>query len=257
MTYDSSPSSATPIYHRIQECLRSDIAAGRFADGDRLPSESELARTFQTTRGTVRQALARLEYEGLIQREAGRGTFATPSRVQSRIDTRFYQSFEEQLSAQGALIALRVIDFSQCAAPEGIAQVLRVLAGADVHRLRRLRLVDDELVGYEDRWMLSELGRRLRPAALKTESAIALMSAALRAPLGQIEVFVRASAATAEVAELLEVRKGAPVLVRAHTFYDRNRRPVLTGQAVYRGDRYQFAYALDGATAAVQVNAVP
>jgi DNA-binding GntR family transcriptional regulator len=53
------------------------------------------------------------------------------------------------------------------------------------------------------------------------------------------------------------VRKGAPVLVRAHTFYDRNRRPVLTGQAVYRGDRYQFAYALDGATAAVQVNAVP
>jgi len=41
------------------------------------------------------------------------------------------------------------------------------------------------------------------------------------------------------------------------TFYDRNRRPLLTGQAVYRGDRYQFAYALDGATAAVQVNAVP
>jgi DNA-binding GntR family transcriptional regulator len=75
--------------------------------------------------------------------------------------------------------------------------------------------------------------------------------------VSQIEVFVQASAATAEVAELLEVRKGAPVLVRAHTFYDRNRRPVLTGQAVYRGDRYQFAYALDGATAAVQVNAVP
>jgi GntR family transcriptional regulator len=257
MTYDTSPSSGTPIYHRIQERLRSDITAGRFADGDRLPSESELARTFQTARGTVRQALARLEYEGLIQREAGRGTFATPSRVQSRIDTRLYQSFEEQLSAQGALIALRVIDFSQCAAPEGIAQALRVLAGADVHRLRRLRLVDGELVGYEDRWMLSELGRRVRPAALKTESAIALMSAALGAPLGRIEVFVRAFAATAEVAQLLEVRRGAPVLVRAHTFYDRNRRPVLTGQAVYRGDRYQFAYALDGPTAALHVNAVP
>jgi GntR family transcriptional regulator len=257
MVADASSSSSAPIYHRIQERLRNDIAAGRFADGDRLPSESELARTFQTTRTTVRHALARLEYEGLIQREAGRGTFATPSRVLSRIDTRFYQSFEEQVSAQGSAISLRVIDFSQCAAPEGIAQALRVLTGAGTHRLRRLRLVDGELVGYEDRWMLSEIGRRIRSAALKTESAIALVSAALRAPLGQIEVFVQASAATAEIAELLEVRKGAPVLVRAHTFYDRNRRPVLTGQAVYRGDRYQFAYALNGPTATAQVNAVP
>lgn len=253
----ASPGSSAPIYHRIQERLRTDIASGRFADGDRLPSETELARTFRTTRGTVRHALARLEYEGLIQREAGRGTFATPSRVLSRIDTRFYQSFEDQVSAQGSDIALRVIEFSQCAAPEGIAQALRVLTGANLYRLRRLRLVDGELVGYEDRWMLSELGRRVRPAALKTESAIALVSAALRAPLGQIEVFVQASAATAEVAQLLEVRKGAPVLVRAHTFYDHNRRPVLSGQAVYRGDRYQFAYALDGPTATAQANAVP
>lgn len=257
MTDDTAPGSSAPIYHRIQERLRSDIAAGRFAEGDRLPSELELARTFQTARGTVRQALARLEYEGLIQREAGRGTFATPSRVQSRIDTRFYQSFEEQVSAQGAVIGLRLVDFGQHPAPEGIAQALRVLTGAHVHRLRRLRCVDGEIVGYEDRWMPSELGRRVRSAALERESAIALVSAALRAPLGQIEVFVQASAATAEVAKLLELRKGAPVLVRAHTFYDRNRRPVLTGQAVYRGDRYQFAYALDGPTATAQVHAVP
>jgi GntR family transcriptional regulator len=254
-TVSTDPSA--PIYHRIQEHLRSDIAAGRFVDGDKLPSEAQLARTFRTTRGTVRHALSRLEYEGLIQREAGRGTFATPSRVQSRIDTRFYQSFEEQVSAQGAAISLRVIEFAQHSAPEGIAQVLRVLTGAQIHRLRRLRCVDGELVGYEDRWMLSELGRRVQPAALKTDSAIALVSAALRAPLGQIEVFVQASAATAEVAKILELRKGAPVLVRAHTFYDRNRRPVLTGQAVYRGDRYQFAYALDGPTVATRAGAVP
>jgi len=257
MAHDTAASSAAPIYHRIQERLRNDIVAGRFAEGDRLPSESELARTFRTTRGTVRQALARLEYERLIQREAGRGTFATPSRVQSRIDTRFYQAFEEQVSAQGAIIALRVVDFSQCAAPEGIAQALHVLSGGDVYRLRRLRLVDCELVGYEDRWMLSEIGQRIRPGPLKTESAVALVSAALRAPLGQIEVFVKAAAATADLSKLLQVRKGAPVLVRAHTFYDRSRRPVLTGQAIYRGDRYQFAYALDGPTATAQQNAVP
>jgi GntR family transcriptional regulator len=257
MDGDTASSNAAPIYHRIQERLRSDIAAGRFGDGDRLPSESELARTFRTTRGTVRHALARLEYEGLIQREAGRGTFATPSRVQSRIDTRFYQAFEEQIAAQGASITLKLIEFAAQPAPEGIAQALRVLTGASVYRLQRLRSVDGELVGYEDRWMLPELGQRIKTSALKTESAIALVNAALRAPLGQIEVFVQATAATAEVARLLQVRKGSPVLSRAHTFYDRNRRPVVTGQALYRGDRYQFAYALDGPSVTSRTGAVP
>lgn len=249
--------NAAPIYHRIQEQLRGDIAARRFVDGDQLPSESELARTFRTTRGTVRQALARLEFEGLIQREAGRGTFATPSRVQSRIDTRLYQSFEEQITAQGATITLRLLEFSTCPAPEGIAQTLRVLAGAEVNRLRRLRCVDGDVVGYEDRWILREIGRRIKPASLKTESAVSFVSAALKAPLGQIEVFVRAAAATSDIAKLLALRTGSPVLVRAHTFVDRNRRPVLAGQAIYRGDRYQFAYALEGPSLSGHNGAVP
>lgn len=250
-------SETAPIYHRIQQSLRQDIATGRFSEGDKLPSESELARTFSTTRGTVRHALARLEYEGLIQREAGRGTFATPSRVQSRIDTRFYKSFEEQVASQGAQVSLSLLSFEACRAPENIAQALHLLSGTEVYRLRRLRHVDGEVLGYEDRWLLRELARKLKPSALKTESAVSLINSILQAPLGEIEVFVRATTATEEVARLLELRKGAAVLVRAHSFYDADRRPVLTGQALYRGDRYQFAYALHSPATTGRGSAVP
>ncbi len=250
-------SETAPIYHRIQESLRHDIATGRFSEGDKLPSESELARTFSTTRGTVRHALARLEYEGLIQREAGRGTFATPSRVQSRIDTRFYKSFEEQVASQGAKVTLTLLSFESCRAPENIAQALHLLTGAEVYRLRRLRHVDGETLGYEDRWILRELARRIKPSALKTESAVSLINIALQAPIGEIEVFVRAATATPEIAKHLDIKKGAAVLMRAQSFYDAERRPVLTGQAIYRGDRYQFAYALYGPATAGRGSAVP
>lgn len=233
-----------PIYTRIEQRLRGDIAAGRFRDGDRLPSEAQLAREFSTTRGTVRQALTRLQYEGLIVREVGRGTFASPGKVQSTIDTRLSQSFEEQMAVQGVDVVLQLVDFGAQPAPDGVAQALRVLAGEKVFRLRRLRIVSGEAVGYEERWLASGIGRRIRPADLTRLSAIAMVEKALGSGLGRIEVFVRAAAATREVARHLGLRSGAPVLVRAHTFLDRELRPVLTGQAVYHGDRYQFSYVL-------------
>src|SRR6185436_17036752 len=60
------PRDTTPLYERIQEMLRTQIASGRLAAGERLPSETELAESFATTRMTVRQALAKLTFEGLI-----------------------------------------------------------------------------------------------------------------------------------------------------------------------------------------------
>src|SRR3546814_11452241 len=74
----------TPIYYRIQESMRRRIVEGEFQPGARLPSESELARDFGTTRVTVRQALMRLVYDGLIERHYGRGTFVIESRSEER-----------------------------------------------------------------------------------------------------------------------------------------------------------------------------
>jgi DNA-binding GntR family transcriptional regulator len=237
-------SGPNPIYHRIQLSLRMDIQRGRFAEGDRLPSESELARAFSTTRGTVRQALARLEYEGLIQREAGRGTFATPSRVQQQIDTRMMASFEEQIASQGATVTLQLLSFEACPAPESVAHALRLISGTEAYRLRRLRFVDGEVMSYEDRWMLREYGRKIKSAALKTDSSVMLMNGVMPEPLSEMEVFVRAATVDQKIAKLLTIRANSAVLIRAHTFYDKYRRPVLTGQSIYRGDRYQFSYTL-------------
>ena len=55
-------------------------------------------------------------------------------------------------------------------------------------------------------------------------------------------VSVGAMAAPADIARELAIRRGSPVLVRSHTFFDQHSRPVLTGDSVYRGDKYRFTY---------------
>ncbi len=234
----------TPIYYRIEESLRMRIAAGEFQEGDPLPSEAELAREFRTTRGTVRQALARLVFEGLIVREVGRGTFVSRRKFESTVDTSIHQSFEEQMESRGSRVTFRLLGFARVPAPAAVATTLRLPSDEPVYRLERLRFVDGELLGLETRYLLAHLGERVPPEALRERSAVELVEVTLGVPLGTIALAVRASTATKDLARKLQIAPGSAVLIREHTFFDLEGRPVLCGEAIYRADKYQITYTL-------------
>ena len=65
-----------PKYHQIYLVLREQLEEGQFADG--LPAEMLLSKQFNAGRVTVRRALEQLATEGLIIRQAGRGTRPAP-----------------------------------------------------------------------------------------------------------------------------------------------------------------------------------
>ena len=71
-----------PKYKQILENLRDGIATGRYGQGDKLPGESELARTFGTSRITVDRALRELQLAGLIERRAHSGSYVRGSAQQ-------------------------------------------------------------------------------------------------------------------------------------------------------------------------------
>ncbi|MGH3341514.1 MAG: GntR family transcriptional regulator [Carbonactinosporaceae bacterium] len=62
-----------PHYRRIAKDLRRAIDAGDLRPGDPIPSEAALVQCYRVSRGTVRQALADLERDGLIASQPGRG----------------------------------------------------------------------------------------------------------------------------------------------------------------------------------------
>jgi GntR family transcriptional regulator of arabinose operon len=64
-----------PKHALICDDVRRAITSGRFEEGQRLPTEAELVKQYDTSRPTVARALRDLQYEGLITRRAGSGTF--------------------------------------------------------------------------------------------------------------------------------------------------------------------------------------
>jgi GntR family transcriptional regulator, arabinose operon transcriptional repressor len=79
-------SSKPPKYRKVYEDLLSAIRIGTFQPGDRLPSEAELGKQYNTSRITVAKAVNELRQKGLVSRRAGSGTHVlTPTMSGGRV----------------------------------------------------------------------------------------------------------------------------------------------------------------------------
>lgn len=65
-------------HERVRQTLADAIASGEYEPGQRLPSESELVKTFGASRPTVNRALRELQLAGVIERRAGSGSYVRP-----------------------------------------------------------------------------------------------------------------------------------------------------------------------------------
>lgn len=78
------PLSPRPLYLQLADYFRRQIEGGALKPGERLMPELEIAEKYGLARGTVRQALALLVNQGLLQRTRGKGTFVADTEVSSR-----------------------------------------------------------------------------------------------------------------------------------------------------------------------------
>lgn len=111
MMADPERVAKTPRYVEIFKTLRADIGGGAFAVGTLLPSEAQLCERFKVSRFTVREALRRLQADGIVSRTQGAGSRvlrATPSGV----FVQNYRSVSEltQYAAETNLEVLKVED---------------------------------------------------------------------------------------------------------------------------------------------------
>jgi DNA-binding FadR family transcriptional regulator len=70
-----APLALRQRYEHVADRIAADIRAGRFAPGERLPSERDLARRLEVGRASVREAIASLQVAGMIETRPGSGSF--------------------------------------------------------------------------------------------------------------------------------------------------------------------------------------
>jgi len=227
-----------PHYYRLEHHLRDRIQRGALRPGDPIPPESQLVQQFKVSRTTVRQALSRLVYEGVIERHRGRGSFVAEPRLQH---TRQFLSFEEEMRARGATTSIKLLDMRTEPARGTVAKSLKLREGAPVVVLERLRFVDGQVVGCETRYLPTHIGEALTTDEIHNQPLVPAVRRILGKPRTRLTLRVTASVVRRHEAKILETTVGAPVLVREHVWYVDPEGPVQYGKSLFRGDRYQMA----------------
>ncbi|MGJ7456656.1 UTRA domain-containing protein [Halomonas sp. RA08-2] len=140
-------------YLRLTDCLREVLREPEASEKERLPAERVLAERFQTTRGTLRQALAQLEAEGIIHRSNRRGWFVSPPRLV--YDPTRDAGFNDYVRAQGRRPRTEVLRV-ETRPHLPAAEALELPAPTAFYHIRRRRYVDDRAVLAESLWVVSD-----------------------------------------------------------------------------------------------------
>jgi GntR family transcriptional regulator len=148
------PAGALPLYLQISEMLIRDIAAGRLATGTRLPPERDMARSLETSVGTLRKSLAELEKRGLLERRQGSGNYVKGSSAPEGI----YALYRLELLEGGGLPTARILDIERRAKPPGLPGFG---ASTEGHRIRRLRYLGGQPASVEEIWLDGSYADRL------------------------------------------------------------------------------------------------
>jgi GntR family transcriptional regulator len=238
-----NPNAATPLYIQIKDLLRSEIESGRFAVGDRLPSERELSETYSVSRMTARQALQLLQQDGLTQRQVGKGTYV--ARPQIDQDLRELTSFTQDMTARGLHPQNRVLLAElQPAGPEVAAQ-LQTTAGEPLVVLQRIRLADGKPIALET----AHLPHRLCPGILGSHDFTrASLYQVLQDHYG-LHLVWASQVIAARMPErferdALDLPKRVPVLSLLRVTYDAADRPIEFVRSCYHSERYQLRTTL-------------
>lgn len=137
-----------PLQTRVQNKIKEYIKSHDLRAGDRLPIEAELLQLFQIGRSTLREAMANLESQGVIQRQQGKGTFIRqlPLTLANGLDE--LRSVTEHIKAVGAVPSTSRMDISYLAADSEFSEKLSVPVGEALVKIERVRRADDKIAAF-------------------------------------------------------------------------------------------------------------
>ncbi|WUH92358.1 GntR family transcriptional regulator [Streptomyces sp. NBC_00433] len=246
------PTSDRAVFRQIADQLREAIDKGKFAEGDKLPSETELVEHYGVSRMTVRNSLSLLQGEGLVVSEHGKGVFVRPRPPVRRLASdRFARRHREQgksaftveADAAGSHPTVDNLEIKEERPSQDIATRLggprRVLA-----RHRRY-LLDGRPVEFATSYLPLDLARGTPIAEPNPgPGGIYARLEELGHRLDHFEEEIRARMPAPSEVKTLQLASGVPVIHLVRTAFDTEGRAVEVCDTVMAADAYVLAYQL-------------
>jgi GntR family transcriptional regulator len=217
-------SGRTLLADRLRDALLEEISGAQLQPGAKLPSEGELAKRFNVSRATVREAVRGLVEAGYVTRRRGSGSYVTERRrMPHGLDSTL--SYLAMIETAGAHAGMRILAsaFEPCRQYDA---PLALKPGDTVLAVERVRTADDQPVIYSLDRIPARLLRSDLDLGSLDPSLFALLSSSGHAA-DHATATLRAVASTSQTAKVLGIRRGRPLLYIEEVDYGRDGTPVM------------------------------
>ena len=150
--------SVLPKYLQIAQHLRDQIVRGDLPAGAEVPSERQLAESWNVARPTAARALETLRRDGLVASRQGAGTYVLGSEAPRRASYRYYR-FKERGAQYGPDEEMRSVSASIVVAPDYVRAALRLSPKSKATMRRRLIFRGNDPAEISTSWWPAELAK--------------------------------------------------------------------------------------------------
>ena len=236
---DIDRGSPVPLYHQVAQAFEQAIREGRLAPETKLENEVDLAKRYNISRPTLRQAMDKLVRDGLVVRRRGVGTQVVGPRVRRSLKL---SSLYNDLRDSGVQPTTSVLTFETVVSADEVADRLGLPAETEVYHLRRLRSIDGQRLGIMENYLPLSVGTLTRESL--EQDGLYNVIRRQGTDFQMAHQTVGATVATADQAELLGVSPGSPLVTVQRTALDSSGTAIEFGDHVYRADLYSYETTL-------------
>ena len=232
-------SSPIPLHVQIEAQLRKIIQSPDYKKGKKFPNEMDLSKKLGISRSTLRQAINKLVFEGLLVRKKGIGTVVADTTIISK--ARNWLSFSQEMKALGIEVKNYALRVAWVKPTAEFCRFFAIPNDTKILKLERLRGKPEHPFVYFVSYFNPRIG-------LTGDEDFSLPLYDLLEKKYHIVVKlskeeVSAMAADRVLAEKLEIKEGDPILKRKRFVYDTGNHPVEWNVGYYRAD--SFVYTIE------------
>jgi len=229
---------------QVYLALRDQISGGDLTGGDLLPGEEKLAMQFGVSRVTIRRALAALSAAGLVERRAGSGTRVAAGAGAPAPAAMDFTTLMPQLVQMGQQTTARLLSFAYRAAPDFVAQAMRLEKEAQVQIATRVRLNDGVPFSHLTTYVPAAIAQNYSENDLATTPLFKLLERS-GVQIKNAHQSVSATLAGPDVADALGVDVGAALLSLRRVVRDVDGQGVEYLYGLYRPDIFHLEMPLE------------
>lgn len=237
--------SFSPLYKQIKELLLQSLETGEFKPGSVIPSEQELAVRFQVSQGTVRKAIDELSTENVLIRRQGKGTYVA-THHEPQVRYRFLRMATDQPGGVKRTKSV-IVSCDELNPTLEQKRLFELEASQKVICIKRVMHLSNSPAVYEEIYLPEPVFKGLTFELLHSEKMplYGLFESHFGVQLLRCDEKLRAVNAPADVARLLEIKEGAPLLSIERVAYTYGEKPMEIRKGLYLTEHYYYRNSLN------------